>query len=589
MSAPRAKLVAVPKAVKRAKVKTVVDACTRYADDVVSGKVVAGPLVRSACQRHLTDLERGKDRGLVWLPEKAARADGFFRDVLRLNGGEFEGLPFELHPSQQFIVGSLFGWYAEDGFRRFRVAYVEIGKGNGKSPLAAGLGLYMMTADNEPRAEVYSVATKREQAQILFRDAVAMVQQSPALAKRIEVLGGTMPWNMVHSASHSFFRTLSSDEGQSGPRPHCVLVDELHEHADDSAVEKQRAGMKSRRQPLQFEITNSGFDRLSVCYRHHDYGRRLLDGRVEDDERFVYICGLDEEDDWQDESVWVKANPLLGTAVTLKYLRGQVREARGMPSKQSLVKRLNFCVWVDASAPWIDGDVWRAAVRPLDREALRGRRCVAALDLSGKNDLTALTLYFADEKPHRALTYFWTPEDTLQRREERDMAPYAQWVREGHLLTTPGKAIDYGFAAAKLRDLMAEFRITELSFDRWRMDDFIRELDDLSVTYEVVDFGKEPEFTPDLVLHNHGQGFRDMGPAVDAVETALLNGELLVDVNPVMTMCAANAVLTVDPAGSRKFDKRPGKSTGRIDGVITLAMAARTAQLSPKESKSFWE
>ncbi len=584
---PRTRKKPAPKA--RAKARPAADPTTRYADDVVRGQIVAGPLVRLACQRHLADLERGKERGLVWRPEKAARVMGFFRDVLRLNGGDFEGKPFELHPSQQFIVGSLFGWYGEDGFRRFRVAYTEMAKGNGKSPAAAGIGLYMMTADDEPRAEVYSVATKKEQAQILFRDAVAMVQQSPALAKRIEVLGGLMPWNMIHHASNSFFRALASSEGQSGPRPHCVLVDELHEHPDDTAVEKQRAGMKGRRQPMQFEITNSGFDRLSVCYQHHDYGRRLLEGHIEDDERFAYICGLDEGDDWQDESVWVKANPLLDVTVTRKYLRGQVHEAQGMPSKQSIVKRLNFCIWVDASAPWIDGDIWRAAVREIDRDRLRGKRCVAALDLSGKNDLTALTLFFLDETPAAAISFFWTPADTLAAREERDLAPYAQWVREGFLLTTPGKAIDYGFAAAKLRELMSEYRIVELSFDRYRMDDFCRELDDIDLTYEVVEFGGEPENSVDLVMHNHGQGFRDMGPAVDAVETGLLNGDIVVEYNPVMNMCAANAVLTLDPAGSRKFDKRPGKSTGRIDGVVTLAMAARTAQLSPRDRKSFWE
>ena len=576
----------IPRPARRTKVKPHVDCATRYADSVVEGKIVAGPVVRAACARHLRDLETGRDRGLVWKPEAVERADGFFRDVLRLNGGEHEGRPFELHPSQQFIVGSLFGWHNEDGYRRFRVAYVEEAKGNGKSPLAAGVGLYMMTADHEPRAEVYAAATKKDQAMILFRDAVAMVDQSPALRARVQKLGGVMPWNLYHASSNSFFKAISSDDSQSGPRPHCALIDELHEHPDGNVVGKMRAGTKGRRQALQLEITNAGFDRTSICWDHHEYSRRVVDGLAEDDSWFGFITSLDEGDDWRDTLVWRKANPLLGVSITERYLQEQVREAVGMPSKQSLVKRLNFCVWVDAESPWIDGEVWRSRLSKVDREALRGKRCVAALDLSSKNDLTALVLTFPDEEPMRSIAFFWTPGDTLRDREERDRAPYRLWVERGHLMTTPGRAIDYAFVAAQVVKLMGEFEFNELVFDRWRVDDFIRELDDLDVTSALVELGTDADPTVRLTLRPYGQGFRDMGPAVDALENELFNGGLVVDDNPVMNMCAANAVLTMDPAGSRKFDKR--SSVGRIDGVVALAMATRAAQLS-RIVKSFWE
>src|SRR5690606_505464 len=185
------------------------DPATAYARLVVSGQILAGPSVRACCQRHLTDLERGPERGLTWDIPAAQRAIGFFSDVLRLNGGEHEGQPFILEPSQAFIVGSLFGWKTTDGYRRFRVAFVEEGKGNGKSPLAAGRGRYMLTADGEQRAEVYAAATKKDQAMVLFRDAVAMVDQSPVLSQVVRKIGGVTPWNLVYQRTHSFFRAIA--------------------------------------------------------------------------------------------------------------------------------------------------------------------------------------------------------------------------------------------------------------------------------------------------------------------------------------------------------------------------------------------
>ena len=218
--------------------------------------------MRLACKRHLDDLGPWAGAGATWDREASDRAIGFFRDVLRLNGGEHEGKPFILHESQEFIVGSLFGWKGRDGFRRFRVAFVEIGKGNGKSPLAAGIGLYMLMADKEPRAEIYAAAVDKDQAQILFRDAVAMVDQSPQLASRlVKERRIRREWNLADLKTGSFFRPIASEHrgrGKSGPRPHCALLDEVHEHPTDAMVEFMRAGTKGRRQALIFMITNSG-------------------------------------------------------------------------------------------------------------------------------------------------------------------------------------------------------------------------------------------------------------------------------------------------------------------------------------------
>ena len=232
------------------------DAVEAYARSVAEGREIAGPLVVKACERHLYDLETAEQRGLEWSWPDAEWVIGFFRHALKLSGGEHEGEPFVLHPSQQFIVGSLFGW-RKNGIRRFRVAYVEEGKGSGKSPMAAGIGLYMLTADGQARAEIYSAAVDKDQAKILFRDAVIMVQLSPALSRRITLSGGkdgdaTKVWNLAHLESGSFFRPISSESsgrGKSGFRPYCVLLDEIHEHPTDAMVEFTRKNIKARRTP----------------------------------------------------------------------------------------------------------------------------------------------------------------------------------------------------------------------------------------------------------------------------------------------------------------------------------------------------
>lgn len=550
---------------------------------MVAGHIVAGPWVRKACERHVRDLTEGPKRGLTWSIEKADRVYGYFRNVLRLNGGQFEGKPFELRLWQAFLVGSLFGWLGADGYRRFRTGYVEIGKGNGKSPLAGGIGLYCMTADGEARAEVYAAASTKDQAMILFRDAVAMRQQSPTLERHTIKYGGLNPWNMFYPKTDSFFRTISSDDKQSGPRPHCALCDELHEHPDGTVVDMLEAGFKFRRQPLKLEITNSGFDRTSICFQHHEYSQRVLDQRVDDDAWFAYVCALDRGDDWRDEKVWPKANPNLGVSITDKYLREQTKKAAGMPAFASKVRRLNFCEWVDAATPWIDGDKWRSCeVKNLDLQQYRGTRCWAGLDLSARHDLTALALVFLrpDGSGYDAFVFFWAPQEGMRTREDRDRVPYTVWRDDGHLIATPGASVDYEYVARQVIDHREAYGLDAVAFDRYRIDDLIREFEEhgFDVTKLNSDAtASDVELARGLKLVNHGQGFKDMTPAVEALESAVTNGQLRVRWNPVLTMCSANAVIVSGPAEEKKFDKR--KSRGRIDGIVALAMAVRCAQL----------
>jgi phage terminase large subunit-like protein len=604
------------------------DPATQYAKGVVAGKIIAGPHVRDACARHLRDLKEGPKRGLRWDLKSADRVYRYFSTVLRLNGGEHEGRQFELEPSQKFIVGSIFGWKRADDTRRFRIGFIEIGKGNGKTPVAAAIGHYMTGADGESRAETYAAATDKEQAGILFRDAVAMAKQSPGLQERITFSGGAgREYNIAYLASGSFFRPVSSEssgKGKSGFRPHCALLDEIHEHPTNAMVEFLRAGTKGRTQALIFMITNSGVDRTSVCFEYHTYACKVSAGEIDDDSFFGYVCALEDgtregypaEDPFTDlidpklgfPRSWLKANPLLGVTFQPSYLEEQVRQAKGMPGKESIVRRLNFCQWVDATNPWIDGDLWRSCeVTPSQFPSdfdLKERPCFLALDLSSKRDLTSLAeVWPDDEGGFDARVSFWTPADTLGERENLDRVPYRAWVTGKYLDAVPGRSIDYAHVANKVGKLTGENTVTALAFDQWRIDDFLRELDSVGVpswigewdvqTKKWVAKDKKQPGTG-LMLLRHGQGFAGgaspstlwMPRSIGAIEEAVLKGKLRVLFNPVLRWNSASAVLESDATGSKKWEKR--KSTGRIDGIVALSMALGAASGTPIPQESIY-
>ena len=340
---------------------------TVYAHAITSGEVVAGPHIRDAAARHLHDLEHAPARGLRFDAEAAGRAIRFFPTVLKIKDRSNEMKPFELLDWQAFIVGSIFGWKTqreEDGaeVRRFTEAYIETGKGSGKSPLAAGIGLYMLLADGEALPEVYAAATKRDQAMVLFRDAVHMIETGAAkLRRRVHRSGRNPVWQLTDYKSRGFFKPISNDDGQSGPRPSCALVDEYHEHRNADTLEMLKAGFKGRASPLAFVITNSGADVTSPCYELHSHAVKVAAQVLEDDALFSFVCGMDEGDDpLQDDTVWIKGNPSIGSVVGPDYVRRAVLDAAALPSRAPKVRRLYFCQWTDAPETWIKRSAWEA-------------------------------------------------------------------------------------------------------------------------------------------------------------------------------------------------------------------------------------
>lgn len=565
-----------------------IDRATEYAKAVAGGKIVAGPNVRNACARHLRDLKDGSGRGLVWDIEKANHKIAFFEQVLKLNGGKYEGKPFILKEWQAFVVGSLHGWRLADGMRRFRTAYIETGKGSGKSPLAAGIGLDMLTADGESRAEVYAAAVKQDQAKVLFRDAVAMVELSPPLSRRLHMSGGADKDNIAYVSTGSFFRPISSERqgrGQSGPRPHCALLDEIHEHPTNAIVEFMAAGVKHRDQPLILMITNSGSDRKTVCWDYHQYGSQVCSGDKEDDSFFAYICGLDRDDDpFEDEDCWIKANPSLPEIPGFDYIRRQVRAARGMPSKETLVRRLNFCQWTDAADAWLTKDVWMPLQADLDLSEYEGMECFGGLDLSISNDLTAFLLVFpTGHREWDVFSWFWMPGDKLLELQDRDgMAPYyQQWRNEGHLQALDGKTIDYEHAAHLINDICVRFDVKSIAYDRAKIELLQKELDEIGCEAPLIE---------------HGQGFYKsqktglwMPGSIEELEGAIFDQRIRFNENPVLNWCVASTVCqssNINPS-DRYFSKK--KATGRIDGAVALAMAMGAATQGEEQFESVYD
>ena len=320
------------------------DPVEAYARDVCANRIITGRLVRLACERHLRDLGDGRDRGLQWDRKAAVRAIGFFPAVLRHSKGQFAGKPFELLDWQKFVIGSLFGWKL-GAIRRFRTAFVSTARKNGKSTLEAGIGLKALVDEGEPGAEVYSAATTREQSRIVFSEAERMRAASPALRRRITPTTN----NLAVLDTASWFRPLSSDASKmDGLNVFVALVDEVHEHPSAEVIEKLDTGMGARLQPLMYETTTAGVNRNSICYQHWDFSAKVLEGTIPAetaDRWFAFIATIDDDDDWQDELAWRKANPSLGTLLRIEDLRAEVALAREMASKQNSIRRLRLNQW----------------------------------------------------------------------------------------------------------------------------------------------------------------------------------------------------------------------------------------------------
>lgn len=602
-----------------------IDRATAYARAVVDGDIVAGPHVRNACRRHFDDL--GRDD--IYFDETAAdRAIRFFEEKLRLSEGQFEDKPFKSAPAQDFIIGSIAGWKRVDGTRRFRRAYVEQGKGNGKSPLAGGLGLFGLTADGEPGAEIYSAGATKDQAGILFRDAVKMVGKSPDLENRLKMSGGPgREFNIAYLRNGSFFRPVSRETKKtgSGPRPHFALVDELHEHPDAGILEMLERGFKFRRQPLLFMITNSGSDRNSVCWTEHEHAVKVAAGNRDakdddayylgeniDDTTFSYVCGLDVDDDpLEDPSCWIKANPLLGVTITEEYLAGVVKQAKDIPAKLNTSMRLHFCVWTEAEKAWMTRKTIEPCLVEFEAAGHREKQIWLGCDLSQNRDITALAAVVktgsvqveAERDGVRqkvlkptfdAWIEAWTPGDTLAARELRDKQNYRQWVDQGFLHAPKGESIRFDHVAQAVAEYVHDYTVKCLAYDRYAFRrGFEPECAKLGISVEFVEHpqggtkkGKPTEAMIEVAkaAKREPEGLWMPG-SVRELEDAILERRIRIKKNPVLISAMMSAVTDEDRWGNHWLAKE--RSFQKIDAAVALCMAigAAASYEGPPEKK----
>jgi phage terminase large subunit-like protein len=568
--------------------QALLDPVTQYATDVVNGEIVAGRLVRLACKRHLNDLTHAKAKGLVWNPDEAQRVIQFFAQVLCLPeetaAGETvdediptNGSPFILSPFQAFICGGLMGWYTTAGYRRFRDAYIEIAKGAGKTPMGAGLMLYLLVADEERGAQVYFAAVTRDQAKLAHSDAVKMVNASPHLRGLITQTVN----NLAVLETGSFLRAISSEgRGLDGKRVHGALLDEEHEHPSQVVVSKMRRGTKGRRNALVMRTTNSGFDRTSICWSDREYSRKVLEGITEDDAWFGYVCGLDpcqacaddgkqfpdEEcpdcDDWKVEGPhWLKACPNLGVSVSWQYYRELVRQALGRPDAVSDLLRFNFCVWTQSHSPAWPMGKWHEAAATLrwTDEDLIGRPCYGGLDLGQTDDFAAWCRMWELDEFCVIKMRFWLPRSALTKYPNR---PYDQWERAGLLTVTDGDTTDL--------DLIEETVIEDARTDG------------------VLEIGYDKRFAAQLALHFQGAGLTPidtpqgwaLNESIRSVSTLIADVELAHGNNAVLTWMMDNCVLRRRNQAVW-LDKDASKE--KIDGATALVIANARRIAQPRE------
>ncbi len=508
--------------------------------------------------------EHAAREGCYFDEASAERVCEFFRKFLRHSSGEWAGKPFELLDYQRNdIVYPLYGWKRPDGTRRYRRGYVTIPKKNGKSTLCSGLSLYHLEADGEVGADVFCVATDRIQAGIVYDEAAHMVESSPALTHRLELVKSQK--RIVDYQNRSVFRALAADAGRNeGLKTSFLIFDELHTQKNRTLWDSLRWGGAARRQPLMLAITTAGWDRNSICFEQYQYGKRILDGSHVDSSYFTYIAEAEEKDDWNDEAVWLKANPSLGHTITLDSFRADYLEAKQSAASENAFRRYRLNQWTEQDVRWLPMDKWTECGADYGEADYEGRECFAGLDLASTQDIAAFVLLFPNgDGSIDLLPYFWAPEGATKLRERLNRSPISAWIQAGHIRTNDGDEIDFDQVRADIVDLGRRFNIRKIAKDRWNS---------AQIGHQLAEEGFDVVDCP--------QG-KWLSPAAKELYRRVCAGELRHNNNPVLNWMAGNVAVHIDAAENVTISKK--KSTEKIDGIVSAAMAIALSIAEPQQ------
>lgn len=556
----------------------------QYIDDVLAGRQVVGRYARLAVERHVKDLERvGQPDFPYYFDEAQAQRAITFASQLEHTKGEWadarkHDTHIRLEPFQQFRFWCVFGWRRTDGYRRFTKVYIEEARKNGKTTEAAVVANYCFLADRprEVGPEVYFVATKKDQAKICFSEAERQIARNRILKSKTRYYRQNS--TVVVPGEASKLQPIGQDsDTEDGLNPHCVIIDEYHAHPTNALISVMQSGMGSRRQPLLWIITTAGFNINSPCYQEErtlavQTLERTLD--VVPEYFWCIIYSLDDEDDWTDENVWIKANPCLGVSLSWKYLRDRVGEALVSPAKQNDVKTKNFNIWCQSETRWILDDVWMLCCTynekknpiPVPESDLVGRQCFIGLDLSSSIDITAEVLYFPPKAPGEKgiiIPRFFIPEEGLLERERRDLVPYTYWVERGLIYTTPGNVVDYDFIEDQIKLDAEKFDVQEIDYDPWKAQEIVNHLTDIGFTMV-------PIF----------QRYSSMAGLTDTFEKKVFGCALDHGGNPILRWMMSCTEVKSDRQGNVMPMKPRRESSGkRIDGIVASIMAVGRASI----------
>lgn len=537
------------------------DRATQYARDVLDGKIVTGRPIKLAAERHLRWIEESQEPGspYKWDPEASERALSFFRFLKHFEGPKANE-PVELEPWQCFAIGPIYGWRRWDEetgmeVRRIRKAFTEVGKKNGKSLVAGGIGLLEAFFNGEAGAQVYSAATKRDQAKLVWGASKAMVLASPKLAQRVKVRALSL-----YSGTCTYRPLGKETKTEDGINPSCVIVDEEHRHEDRSLIDLLSQSFGARANPLLYIITTAGLVGESVWAEDHDYAIKVLEGVVEDDQLWPVVFNLDENDDPFDENVWVKANPNLGVSVRMDDMRQRAKEAREKPGALSDFLRLRLNVRTKSEMKWLVPGQWEKCEGPVDPP--ENRPAYGGLDLGATLDLSALAvLSQRDDGGVDVLMKFWMPAEGIEEKERRDRVPYRVWVQQGWITLTPGRVTDYDRIREDIAALTNEWDLYEIGYDQHGATQLAVQLE-------------QDGFLMVKVM----QSATELSSAITEVERWMSQGKMHTGANPVLRWMADNVILTEDAGGRRKPDKIKGRE--RIDGVSALLNGAKRYMLN---------
>lgn len=536
-------------------------AANQYANDVLSRKILACKYVKLACKRHLDDIERSKNHSFgYYFDENEAKIYTDFISNLNLWKSQWANKPVELQGWQSFIIQVLLGWKRKsDGTRRFRKAYIEMARKNAKTTLAAMIGLAVLFIDGENGAQIYSAATKEEQAKIVVTDMAGIINATPQLRSYFEFRKSREGYNrIIYKDTYSFVRPLGRDsDTQDGFDPYIGIIDEYHEHKTDGLVNVIESGMGARKEPLLLIITTAGFDKTKPCYSFRKTLTDILDGTLNDESLFGVIYTLDEGDDFKDETNWIKSNPNLDVSVNTEFLKGQMVDALNRGSKLAPFLTKNMNMWIDSSSTWLNTDKWDACETIINEYELTKYPCWIGLDLASVKDICALVVMWDAGSVKYIKEWFFAPKKSAQLRGKTDGVDYIEWANRGDLILTDGAAgekTDYEHIKKIVMDYALKHNLQSVAYDKWNSSQLVTDLIDNGIN-----------------MQPYSQSISHMSYPTKQFEAHVLGCEILHSGNSVMKWMLKNVELQTDSNDNIKINK--AKSTNKVDGPVAAVMA----------------